>query len=143
MVRGGDDDGVDVGTGEDFAVVARREDVFAVAFFGEIEAALIDVGDGDEFGAGNGDGGRDVALAHDAEANAREIDFIIRALGGGGGGSGGEDGSGTGGLKEGTAGGGHNVIPLDVHGISPLRFSPSWPMSNHIESEEAKCPLLT
>ncbi len=77
MVRGGDEDGVDVFAGENFAVVAGGEDVGAPEFFRMGESAVIAIGDGDEFHAGHLKRGASVALALNARADEGELDQIV------------------------------------------------------------------
>lgn len=78
MVGGGNNDGVDIGAGEDLAVVAGDGELFAEDFAGALETTLIDVGGSDEFDAGNRSGGLGVTEAHVANADATEADFIVR-----------------------------------------------------------------
>ena len=73
-----DDDGVDVRPGENFAIVARREDVVAPTFFGASEASVVDVGDGDKLGESCGECGDGIAGTHASGADEGELDFVIR-----------------------------------------------------------------
>ncbi len=77
VVGGGDEDGVDVGAGEDFAVVAGGEEISAPEFFCVGEAAVVAIGDGDEFDAGDPEGDAGVVLALDAGADEGEVDVVI------------------------------------------------------------------
>ena len=83
VVGGGDDDGVDVFAGEDLAVVAGGEEVHIVGcaqapeFLGMGEAAVVAVGYGYEFYAGNAEGGGGISLTLDAGADEGELDVVI------------------------------------------------------------------
>ena len=83
VIGRGDDDGVDIFAGEDLAVVAGGEEVDIVGracspeFFGVSEASVVAVGDGDEFHAGNAEGGGGVALALDACSDESELDVVV------------------------------------------------------------------
>lgn len=77
VVGRGDDDGVDVGAGQEFAVVAGGEDLLAESLFCVGEAAFVNVGDSDEFDAGYGGDGLDVSEAHVAHADAADTDLVI------------------------------------------------------------------
>ena len=56
VVGSGDDHGVDVFAREHLAIVARGEDLVAVDLAGARQPAVVDIADGREFDAGNGDG---------------------------------------------------------------------------------------
>jgi len=83
VVGGGDEDGIDVGTTEDLAIVASREEIDIIGsacapeLFGVREAAVVTVGDGDELDAGNLERGMGVALSLNAGADECELNGII------------------------------------------------------------------
>ena len=78
VIGRGDDDGIDIAAGEQFAVIASGEDVLAVAFLSESAAAVVDVGNRDDFDARKRRFGLHVSLAHDAEADAANLNAIVR-----------------------------------------------------------------
>ena len=61
VVRGGDDDGVDVFAREHFAVIAGGEDVAAPLFFRASQPAFVNVAHRNELRAWHADRGRCVA----------------------------------------------------------------------------------
>ena len=77
VIGRGDDDGVDIAAGEQFAIVASGENVLAVAFLGERAATVVDVGNSDDFDAGQRRFGLHVSLAHDAESDAANLNAIV------------------------------------------------------------------
>ena len=77
VVGGADDDGVDVFAGQDLVVVAGGEDVVAPELLAVREAAVVAVGHGDEFDAGDLDGLAGVELAAPAGADEGDLDVVI------------------------------------------------------------------
>jgi hypothetical protein len=77
VIGGGDDDGVDIAAGEQFAIVAGGEDVLAIAFLSEGAAAIVNVGNSDDFDARQGRFGLHIFLAHDAEADAAYLHAVV------------------------------------------------------------------
>ena len=75
VVRRAHDDRVDVVAGEDFPVVARREDV-AVALASGVEAPVEDVARGHEFDAGDAQRRVHVGHAHPARADDGQADAV-------------------------------------------------------------------
>ena len=73
VIGGCDQDGIDVGASEDFAVVAGGEEIGAPEFFCVGEAAVVAVGDGDELDAGDLESDAGVVLALDAGADESEM----------------------------------------------------------------------
>ncbi len=76
MIGCGYDDCVDIRTRQDFAVIARDEDILAVDFLHPREAALIDIAGGYQFGTGS-DGRSDVFRAHAARADDGDLDGVV------------------------------------------------------------------
>ena len=69
VVGRGDDHGVDVLARQHLAIVARGEEVVAADFLGARQAAVVDVADGHQFDAGEGQRVVGVAGAHAAGAD--------------------------------------------------------------------------
>jgi hypothetical protein len=78
MIGRGDDHGVDVGPREHLAIVARGEDVLSPELLGARQAAVVDVGDGDDLDTGRGEGDAGVPHALAAGADQRDLDLVIR-----------------------------------------------------------------
>jgi hypothetical protein len=77
MVRGGDEDGVDVLARKDLAVIAGGENVVPPDLLAMREPAVIAVGDSNKFHARNLYGGLGVSLALNAGADERELNMIV------------------------------------------------------------------
>src|SRR6185437_13185831 len=89
VVGSSDDDGVNVGAREHFAVVAGGEEVAAPGFFSAGEAAFVNVADGDEFDSRDLDGVGGIAASLPAGSDESDPDAVIgRGLGESGGGRG-------------------------------------------------------
>ena len=81
VIRGRDDDGIDLRAREHLAVIARGEDTVAPDFFGPRQAAVIYVGDRDDLHAGNAE--RRPRVAHPLQPcpDERNLDRVERGHG--------------------------------------------------------------
>src|SRR5207302_2039653 len=77
VIGGANDDGVDVFADKNFVVVAGGEDVVAPELFAVSEAAVVAVGDGDQFDAGNFNGGFGIAHSLPAGADESDLDVVV------------------------------------------------------------------
>src|SRR5581483_7620456 len=77
VVRGADDDGVDVLARQNFRVVAGGEGVLAPDLLAVLKAAVVAVGYGDELDAGHLHGGFGVELALAASSDKRDLNVVV------------------------------------------------------------------
>ena len=86
VIRGGDDDRVDVFPGQHFAIIACREDPIPVHLMGTGQTPVINIADGGEFHARNRHRILRVAHSHATESDRRNADPVAwrNALVGGG-----------------------------------------------------------
>src|ERR1700722_10155640 len=73
----GDQDSIDILTGQDLAIVPRGEEVGTPQLSGMGQTAVVTVGDGNQLDAWNLQRSACVALALDASANESELDEVI------------------------------------------------------------------
>ena len=76
VVRRGDDDGVNVFVIEYGAIVANGLDAIAELFFGALQAAVVEIGDGNSFGSRDGQELINQLFAANAAADESEADSI-------------------------------------------------------------------
>ena len=77
VVGDGEDDGVHVLPRQDFAIVARGEELAAPDFLGASEAAFVDVADRDQFDAAGGQGAARVAAAANAVSDESDANAVV------------------------------------------------------------------
>ena len=77
MVRCGNENSVDILSGQDLLVVTRCKDVAAPEFFAALQPAVVAVSDGHQLHAGNLHGGLRIALALNASPYQRELDVVV------------------------------------------------------------------
>ena len=77
MVGRADDDGVDVFARQHLAIVARGEELVAPDFAGAFQAAVVDIGDGDEFYAADIERIAGIAAALPSGADQGDADAVV------------------------------------------------------------------
>ena len=79
VIRRRDDDGVDVWALQNFAIVARREEVLAPKLLRVCKPAIVAVRDGDNLGVGHLQSRRCILLAPNTRADQGKLNLVIWA----------------------------------------------------------------